>query len=110
MEISGKEPLINLNAYIKNAQGSGKTEKICEKPKDTSGPEDKVELSDRANELKQAIRAVKAMPEIRQEKVEQIQNQLSQGTYKVEGQKIAINMISESLVNSGILNKIDTTV
>lgn len=71
---------------------------------------DKVELSDQAKEANRAFAELKRLPEIREEKVGEIQNQVETGTYEVDNGKIAVSMLNETLENNSILNAIDMEV
>ena len=45
-----------------------------------------------------ARKLIKAVPDVRDEKVAQIKKQIENGTYKIDGEKIALKMIKESLM------------
>ncbi len=63
-------------------------------------PEEKVSLSSAARDIQQAEKAIKKLPDVREEKVRELQNQIETGTYDVNGEKIAGKMISESLLDT----------
>lgn len=60
-------------------------------------PDDKVELSSRAVDLKEMQAAAMASPDVRPEKVEQIKMQIDNGTYKISSEKIAEQLIEEAM-------------
>ncbi|MCX5819693.1 MAG: flagellar biosynthesis anti-sigma factor FlgM [Deltaproteobacteria bacterium] len=62
-------------------------------------PEEKVDLSTRSKELLQIKNAVAQLPEIREEKVQELKTQIEKGTYNINGGQIAEKMIGESLID-----------
>ena len=65
----------------------------------SSGVRESVEISSRAQEMKNARDALGAQPDVRAEKVEQIKSQIEQGTYEVNGRQVADKIIKDSLFN-----------
>jgi negative regulator of flagellin synthesis FlgM len=99
MEITGKNIRPDVSNYVKQVdkpQNVGTTGQR-QTPQRPQG--DTVELSDEAKALQRLEKAVKDVPEVREDKVAEIRKQLAQGTYKVDGQKIAFNMLKESVFN-----------
>jgi flagellar biosynthesis anti-sigma factor FlgM len=72
-----------------------------EQPKTSGGfaPEDRVELSTEALDLKKMTEAVKQMPDVRQDVVNSTKEKLSQGTYRVSSGTIARRMMEEETVD-----------
>jgi flagellar biosynthesis anti-sigma factor FlgM len=93
MEISNKIPPVSNKNVIKAF------EKTSEKPVAPAAKSDRVALSSQAQELKAAQKAIKQMEDVDEEKVAQIKAQIKAGTYKVDAQKAAGNMLAESLLN-----------
>ena len=62
-------------------------------------PEEKVDLSTRAREIQQAKVEVSKVPDVREEKVQEIKSQVEKGTYNVSGEQIANKMVGESIVD-----------
>ena len=62
-------------------------------------PEEKVALSARARDIQQIKNAVASLPEIREEKVQELKSQIENGTYNISGTKIAEKMVGESLID-----------
>ncbi len=61
--------------------------------------EERVSLSSAARDIQRAEKAIKELPEIREEKVRDLQDQIETGRYEVSGEKIAGKMISESVLD-----------
>jgi negative regulator of flagellin synthesis FlgM len=72
------------------APGSKSTSDSCE---------DRVLLSPMAKEIQMAKSQLQEIPDIRVEKVTEIKNQITQGTYPVSSEKIAHRLMGESLLN-----------
>jgi anti-sigma28 factor (negative regulator of flagellin synthesis) len=69
-----------------------------------------VRLTEKGFAFADDARPVRSMTETRMDRVMQLKRQLAQGTYRVSGDRIAVNMIDESLENDTVLNHIDTNV
>ena len=99
MKITGKPPLINLEAYIKN----GKDKRVNEASNAEGGKEilktDKVILSPKAKEIQQAKLLLSSFAEVREEKVAQIKKEIENGTYQVESQKLAEKLLKDHLLD-----------
>lgn len=61
--------------------------------------EEKVTLSSAARDIQQAEKAIEKLPDVREEKVRELQDQIETGRYDVNGEKIAEKMLSESLLD-----------
>jgi len=61
---------------------------------------DSVELSPRAKEMQEAMKILETLPDVREEKVAQIRQQIEEGSYEIDGKKIAEKMIKESVMNN----------
>jgi negative regulator of flagellin synthesis FlgM len=60
---------------------------------------DRVLLSPMAKEIQMANSQLQEIPDVRVEKVSEIKNQITQGTYPVSSEKIAHRLMGESLLN-----------
>jgi negative regulator of flagellin synthesis FlgM len=72
--------------------------------------DDKVQLSARAREVQEAANALAKLPEVREEKVQQVKMAVESGTYKVVGNKVAMDMLKETFENNMALSQIDMRV
>ena len=61
--------------------------------------EEKVSLSSAAKDIQQAEKAIEELPDVREEKVRELQDRIETGRYEVSGEKIAGKMISESVLD-----------
>ena len=62
-------------------------------------PEEKVDLSTQAKDIQLAKNALSKLPDVREEKVQEIKSQVEKGIYSVSGEKIAGKMVGESIVD-----------
>jgi len=111
MEINGNNATVSLVSHINKATESNQQDstKTTATAQQSSG-RDKVKLSEQAKEVNRAFAQLKELPEIREEKVGEIQNQVETGTYTIDGGRIAVSMLNESLENNAILAAIDLEV
>ena len=91
------------DAAIQAVQQYQKADKVQEEsgPKvgGSAAPEEKVNLSTKARDIQQLRDAVSQLPDVREDKISELKDQVDTGTYDVNGQKIAEKMVSESLLD-----------
>ena len=78
-------------------------EKVSSEPEKQAAnsvvPEEKVSLSSAARDIQQAEKAIEKLPDVREEKVRELQDQIETRKYDVNGEKIAEKMLSESILD-----------
>jgi negative regulator of flagellin synthesis FlgM len=99
MKITGKPPLINLEAYIKNAKDKRVNETFTSEVRQESLKTDNVVLSPKAKEIQQAKILLGSFTDVREDKVAQIKKKIEQGTYQVEPQKLAEKLVTDHLLD-----------
>jgi len=62
-------------------------------------PEDKVSLSSMARDIQRAEKIIEKLPDVREEKVRELKDQIEAGKYDVNGEKIAGKMLNESILD-----------
>jgi negative regulator of flagellin synthesis FlgM len=95
--ISGK-----IDSYVKQVnKDKTKSGAVSDKQRsnETSPSQDSVELSPQAKGMQEAMRILDTLPDVREDKVAQIKQQIEEGSYEIDGKKIAEKMIGEALVN-----------
>ena len=110
MKVNGENPPVPFIAY--------RNQMLAEqsRPNRKSGPpvagvsDDTVQLSARAREVQEAANALAKLPDVREEKVQQLKMAVERGTYKVVGTKVAMNMLRETFENNMALSQIDMRV
>lgn len=111
MKVSGNNTTVQLEAYLKQVHQHklpGLGNDMAAVRQTSQG--DKVDLSHRAREVQHAAQTLNQMPEIREEKVQQVKMEVDNGTYKLVGAQVATDMLRESFENNLILQKINTRV
>jgi negative regulator of flagellin synthesis FlgM len=99
MEISDNNPSINVNNFVQDLQdkATGKSEE--DKKTQIVSNDVKVELSSQSQEMVKLKNRMASIPDIRTEKLDQLKNQISEGTYKIDGNQVALKMIKESILD-----------
>jgi flagellar biosynthesis anti-sigma factor FlgM len=107
MEIPEKGPLPIPSTRNKSAQTqpSSTAETTGRRPEATPG--DSIRLTERGSRFVAAVKHVQQLPEIREDRVTRLKRQLEEGTYRVQGQRIAANLITETVENNNVLEHID---
>jgi negative regulator of flagellin synthesis FlgM len=62
-------------------------------------PEEKVNLSTTAKDVQALKNAISNLPDVRQDKVQALKDQIEKGAYKVDAEKVAEKMVGESLLD-----------
>ena len=63
---------------------------------------DTVVISGAAKRIQEARTQLDEIPDVREDKVSQLKNEIENGTYRIDADKIAGNMIKEALFNDGL--------
>ncbi len=85
----------NINKAMK-VYGKKATEKV-NVSKGVEGPKDELQISNKAKEYQAAMKAFKNLPEVREDLVKDLKNQIKQGSYNVTGEEIA-DKIKDSVI------------
>mgnify|MGYP003572551651 CR=1 FL=1 len=99
MEITEKNP-IQITPYVSQVQQNTQAAETEGEKGQANIGEDSVELSQSARDLQKAQKALPDLPDIREDKVAVLKQQIENGTYDRRADKIAANMLKESLVNN----------
>ena len=98
MEITPKDT-VNIDAYIKQVQDKDKADATSEQPEKQQAKADTVVLSDTAKTVQEAQTQLKSIPDIREDKVAELKEQVENGTYEVDADKLAGKMLKDALLN-----------
>lgn len=97
MEITGKKLHNSLDNLIKNIDARKRLKPGIDQPAPIAPADgDKVELSAQAKQIQEASKLAKSYPEVREDNVAQIRNQIEAGTYQIDAGKIAAAMLKEA--------------
>ncbi len=94
-----KDSSIQLIKQYQLAEGMGKAADKRQ-PGGISMPEEKVDISSKSKEMQQIKNAIANLPDMREEKVQELKTQIEKGTYKIDSGKIAEKMVGESLIDT----------
>ena len=85
---------------IQQYQRSEKVKNDSDTPvKENAAPQEKVNLSATAKDIQQLRSAIAELPDIREEKVQDLKSRIDQGNYNVSGEKIAEKLLGESVTD-----------
>ena len=98
MEITPKDS-VNIEAYVNQVQDKDKVETTSDQPEKQQVKADTVELSDTGKRVQEAHKQLENIPDIREDKVAQLKEQIENGTYEVDAEKVAEKMLKDSLLN-----------
>jgi len=91
-------PNVNKAMQIYNNKATGKVNNS----KGVEVPKDELQLSNKAKEYQTAMKAFKNLPEVREELVNDLKNQIKQGSYNVTGEEIADKIIESVIIDRKI--------
>ncbi len=89
-QIEGKDLYGKVNDLNKKEQ-TGKSSET----EHTSGERDKISLSGKAQEINQLKKLIHDLPDIRIDKVDQLQQVIDTGSYAIDSYKVAEKMLEE---------------
>jgi flagellar biosynthesis anti-sigma factor FlgM len=87
---------VTLDSYTRNINGKTLSDSSKKQDEKTLSRTDEVILSPMANELRELKKAIDLIPDIREEKILMLKSQIEEGTYQVDGKKIAGRMLMGS--------------
>jgi negative regulator of flagellin synthesis FlgM len=98
MEITPKDS-VNIEAYVNQVQDKDKVDATSEQPEKQQTKADTVVLSDTAKKVQEAQKQLEAIPDVREDKVAQLKEQIENKTYKIDEEETAGKMIKDALLN-----------
>ena len=93
------------DATLQMIQQYQKTEKVEDRASEKAGaannlvPEEKVNLSTTAKDVQNLKNAISKLPDVREDKVQALKDQIEKGNYRVDAGKVADKMVGESLID-----------
>jgi len=105
MKIDGTDLQSVLNVYQSNQAQAKQTqsEDRSQASTETVVQQDRLDLSRQGQAIADAQRAIAAIPDVRESLVEEIRNEVENGTYTVDQQKAAEGILRESMVNQAAM-------
>lgn len=99
MKINDNNSSLNIRKYVSNIKDNRTIDGLAEQGSSHTVKEDKVVLSPKSKEVQEATKLIKELPNISEEKVAKLKEQVDQGTYRIDGKKIAFKMLKESILD-----------
>lgn len=99
MKVVYNKLICNIKGYAAEGNAAQHEKVDPEKSCGACSNEDNVELSTKARQLQAVQALVDAVPDVREAKVADLKARIENGTYQVKGDKIALALIRESVLN-----------
>lgn len=99
MKINDNNSSLKIRKYVSNIKDNRKTDGLAKQSSSQTVKENKVVLSPKSKEVQEATKLIKELPDIREEKVAKLKEQVDQGTYRIDGKKIAFKMLKETILD-----------
>lgn len=65
----------------------------------SAGPEEKVNISEKAREFTDIKNIINSLPDVKKEKIQKLQNMIDRGVYNVPAEELAKKIISENILD-----------
>ena len=101
MEIE-KNQGVQIDAYVNQVQDKTKPEPSEAKSEKATSKKDTVVISDAAKRIQEVRSQLDEVPDVDEEKVAQLRQEIEDGTYNRSADDIAAKMITEGLINEGV--------
>jgi negative regulator of flagellin synthesis FlgM len=97
---------IQVDAYVNQLQDTKKADQAADQAKESATKTDTVVISDAAKRIQEARAKLDDIPDVREEKVADLRNQIQNGTYQADAEKTADKLLKEQLGNV-VFDKLD---
>ena len=97
---------IQVDAYVNQLQDTKKADQAADQAKESATKTDTVVISDAAKRIQEARAKLDDIPDVREEKVADLRNQIQNGTYQADADKTADKLLKEQLGNV-VFDKLD---
>jgi negative regulator of flagellin synthesis FlgM len=98
MEIDGTNPLIGLNNGVQRIDASQPSEQ-SQKGGEEHSESDRLELSIVGREISHLDELIRLIPDVRDDRIEQVRREIESGTYNVKAESIAEKIIGGNLLD-----------
>ena len=89
----------NIDQYIKNKVEKKRVEDAADISSSSPKITDSVQISQASADMAKAKEIINDQPEVRVEKVDEVKREINNGSYKVDGKKVAEKIIKENILN-----------
>ena len=97
---------VQVDAYVNQLQDTKKADQAADQAKESATKTDTVVISDAAKRIQEARAKLDDIPDVREEKVADLRNQIQNGTYQADADKTADKLLKEQLGNV-VFDKLD---
>ena len=101
MEIENNQG-VKIDAYVNQVHDKNKVDPSENKSDKAAAKTDTVVISAAAKRIQEVRSQLDEVPDVNEEKVAQLRNEIESGTYKINADQIAGKMIREGLINDGV--------
>ena len=99
MEID-KTPGIQVDAYVNQVHDKNKAGPAAENTDKAASKTDTVVISDAAKRIQEARAQLDQIPDVREDKVAELRDQIQNGTYHADAEETAEKLLKEHLYNA----------
>ena len=97
MRIENGDGNKGIQHHLSKVQGAGERRDVKDPGPGDEVPADRVELSEAAKTVQQTRQLLAALPDVRLEKVADLQTKIEGGLYNVRGEQVAVKMLEYGL-------------
>jgi len=90
---------IQVDAYVNQVQDTKKADQAADRAKESAAKTDTVVISEAAKRIQEARAKLDEIPDVREDKVADLKNQIQNGTYHADAEKTANKLLKEQLGN-----------
>jgi len=101
MEIENNQG-VQIDAYVNQVHDKNKVDPSKNESNKAAAKTDTVVISDAAKRIQEVRSQLDDVPDVNEEKVAQLRNEIENGSYKINADQIAGKMIREGLINDGV--------
>ena len=102
MKIINENSKMGISSYGRKIGNASRNDSRAENKSGSAGHSETVAISSQARQLKEASSAIRLVPEMREDKIAPVKDQIENGTYQVDSKKIAEKIILDILETRSI--------
>jgi len=106
MEID-KNQGIQVDAYVSQVHQKKQADQAADQAKESATKTDTVVISEAAKRIQETRAKLDEVPDVREDKVAELRDQIQNGTYQVDADKAAEKLLKEQLGNAVIQDKLE---
>lgn len=91
--------MMKITGVDRAMQAYGNPNKVKKLETKKTPESDQMKISTHAQDFQAVLKAVRAVPDIRSEKVDKLKGEIASGSYKVDAKKVAQSMIKQAHIS-----------